>query len=77
MCWQAQSDRRRYYQLTSGDLVDHPGPGASGSAQASEIEGVISAFLGHPCQIQCMLEENHLVKEALRMGAQITNVEER
>jgi hypothetical protein len=40
------------------------------------IERVISSFLGHPCQIQCILEENHLVKEALKMGAQITNVEE-
>jgi DNA polymerase III subunit gamma/tau len=41
-------------------------------------ERVISDFLGHPCQIRCILEEaapakeeNHLVKEALRMGAQI------
>jgi hypothetical protein len=41
------------------------------------IERVISSFLGHSCQIQCVLEENHLVKEALKMGAQITNVEER
>jgi DNA polymerase III subunit gamma/tau len=41
-------------------------------------ERVISDFLGRPCQIRCVLEENlqvkednHLVKEALRMGAQI------
>jgi DNA polymerase III subunit gamma/tau len=41
-------------------------------------ERVISDFLGRPCQIRCILEEaapakeeNHLVKEALRMGAQI------
>jgi DNA polymerase-3 subunit gamma/tau len=41
------------------------------------IERVISNFLGRPCQIQCILEENHLVKEALKIGAQITNVEEK
>jgi DNA polymerase-3 subunit gamma/tau len=40
-------------------------------------EKVISSFLGHPCRIQCILEENHLVKEVLKMGAQITNVEEK
>jgi DNA polymerase III subunit gamma/tau len=41
-------------------------------------ERVISDFLGRPCRIKCILEEvapakeeNHLVKEALRMGAQI------
>jgi len=38
------------------------------------IERVISNFLGHPCQVECVLEENHLVKEALKIGAQITNV---
>lgn len=40
-------------------------------------ERIISNFLGHPCRIQCILEENHLVKEVLKMGAQITNVEEK
>jgi DNA polymerase-3 subunit gamma/tau len=39
-------------------------------------ERVISSFLGRPCQVKCILEENHLVKEALRIGAQITNVVE-
>ncbi len=40
-------------------------------------ERVVSNFLGRVCQIKCILEENHLVKEALKMGAQITNVEEK
>jgi DNA polymerase-3 subunit gamma/tau len=40
-------------------------------------ERVVSDFLGRPCQIKCILEEDHLVKEALKMGAQITNVEEK
>ncbi len=40
-------------------------------------EKIIGSFLGHPCHIQCVLEENHLVKEVLKMGAQITNVEEK
>ena len=39
-------------------------------------ERVISNFLGRTCQIKCVLDENHLVKEALKMGAQITNVTE-
>ena len=38
---------------------------------------ILSSFLGYPCHIRCILEENHLVKEALKMGAQITNVEEK
>ncbi len=38
-------------------------------------EKVISSFLGRPCQIKCILEENHLVKEALKIGAQITKQE--
>jgi DNA polymerase III subunit gamma/tau len=40
-------------------------------------EKVISSFLGRPCQIKCILEENHLVKEALKIGAQITKQEEK
>ena len=40
-------------------------------------ERVVSNFLGRVCQVKCILEENHLVKEALKMGAQITNVEEK
>jgi DNA polymerase III subunit gamma/tau len=39
-------------------------------------ERVISSFLGRPCQVKCILEENHLVKEALKIGAQITNIVE-
>lgn len=40
---------------------------------------VISKFLGHPCQVRCVYEaeENHLVREAQKMGAQIINVEEK
>ena len=42
-------------------------------------ERVISSFLGRPCQVRCIHkpEENHLVKAALKMGAQITSVEEK
>ena len=40
-------------------------------------EKIISAFLGRSCQVRCILEENHLVKEALKIGAQITSVEEK
>ncbi|MFC1989778.1 DNA polymerase III subunit gamma/tau [Chloroflexota bacterium] len=40
-------------------------------------ERIISTFLGRPCQIQCILENNHLLKEALKMGAQITHEEEK
>ena len=40
-------------------------------------EKVISNFLGHPCRIQCILEDNHLVKAALKMGAEIVDVEEK
>jgi DNA polymerase-3 subunit gamma/tau len=40
-------------------------------------ERIISNFLGHPCQVHCILEENHLLKEALKIGAQITHVEEK
>jgi len=39
-------------------------------------EIIISNFLGHPCHVQCILEDNHLLKEALKMGGQITDVEE-
>ncbi len=41
------------------------------------VERVISNFLGRPCHVQCILEENHLLKEALKLGAQITHVEEK
>ena len=42
-------------------------------------EKVISNFLGRPCRVRCVHEpeSNHLVQEALKMGAQITNVEEK
>ena len=40
-------------------------------------EKIISNFLGYPCRVQCILEDNHLLKEALKMGAQITDVEEK
>jgi DNA polymerase-3 subunit gamma/tau len=40
-------------------------------------ERIISNFLGYPCRVNCILEDNHLLKEALKMGAQITNVEEK
>jgi DNA polymerase-3 subunit gamma/tau len=49
-------------------------------AQNQEIaDRVISSFLGRPCQVRCVHkpEENHLVEAALKMGAQITSVEEK
>ena len=41
-------------------------------------EKIISNFLGRPCRIRCIHkpEDNHLVEAALKMGAQIINVEE-
>jgi DNA polymerase-3 subunit gamma/tau len=40
---------------------------------------IISNFLGHPCQVRCTYEpeDNHLLQAALKMGAQITSVEEK
>ncbi len=40
---------------------------------------IISKFLGHSCQVRCVYEpeENHLVREAQKMGAQIINMEEK
>jgi DNA polymerase-3 subunit gamma/tau len=49
-------------------------------AQNQEIaDRVISSFLGRPCRVRCIHkpEENHLVEAALKMGAQITSVEEK
>ncbi|UCH42584.1 MAG: DNA polymerase III subunit gamma/tau, partial [Dehalococcoidales bacterium] len=40
-------------------------------------EKVISSYLGYPCKVRCILEENHLVKAALKLGAQITDMEEK
>ena len=40
---------------------------------------ILSNFLGHNCQVRCVYEaeENHLVKEAQKIGAKITEVEEK
>ncbi|MCX6003609.1 MAG: DNA polymerase III subunit gamma/tau [Chloroflexi bacterium] len=41
------------------------------------VEKIISSFLGHPCRVHCVLENNNsLVKEALKLGAQIIDAEE-
>jgi len=42
-------------------------------------EKIISNFLGHPCRVHCICEseDDHLVQAALKMGAQIIDVEER
>ena len=42
-------------------------------------EKIISSFLGRYCQVRCVYEpaNNHLVKAALRMGAQIIDAEEK
>jgi len=42
-------------------------------------EKIISNFLGRPCHVRCIYEpeDNHLVREAQRMGAQVTSVEEK
>jgi len=40
------------------------------------VESIISSFLGHPCRVQCVAEDNHLIREALRLGAQIEDAEE-
>jgi hypothetical protein len=39
-------------------------------------EKVLSNFVGQNCRVECILENNHLVKEALKMGAEIIDVEE-
>jgi DNA polymerase-3 subunit gamma/tau len=40
---------------------------------------IISSFIGRSCQVRCIHqpEANHLVKAALKMGAEITKVEEK
>jgi len=38
---------------------------------------IISNFLGRPCNVHCILEDNHLLKAALKMGAQIIDMEEK
>jgi DNA polymerase-3 subunit gamma/tau len=40
------------------------------------VNRIISNYLGRPCQVRCILEDNHLVKAALKMGAQIIDSEE-
>jgi len=43
------------------------------------VEQIISNFLGHPCHVSCIHkpEDNHLLRAALKMGAQITDTEEK
>ncbi len=43
------------------------------------VVGLISAFFGQPCQVKCIYEpnENHLVREAQKLGAQVVEVEEK
>ena len=42
-------------------------------------EKIISNFLGRSCQVRCIYEpeNNHLLRAALKMGAQVTSVEEK
>ena len=39
-------------------------------------EKILSNFTGQTCKVQCVLENNNLVKEALKLGAEIIDVEE-
>jgi DNA polymerase III subunit gamma/tau len=43
------------------------------------VENIINEYLGHSNKIMCVLDENkhHLVNHAIKMGAQITSVEEK
>jgi DNA polymerase-3 subunit gamma/tau len=41
------------------------------------VEKIISNYLGRPCRVTCVLEDNHLLKAALKMGAQIIDQEEK
>jgi len=43
------------------------------------VEKIIGNFLGHPCRVRCIYEPeaNHLLRAALKMGAQIIDVEEK
>ncbi len=42
-------------------------------------EKIISSFLGRPCRVRCVYdpEDNHLIDEALKIGAQIIDAEEK
>jgi hypothetical protein len=39
---------------------------------------IVSSFMGHPCKVKCVYEHenNHLVKAALKMGAQVIEPED-
>jgi DNA polymerase-3 subunit gamma/tau len=39
-------------------------------------EKIISNFLGRPCRVYCVLEDNQLLRAAMKMGAQIIETEE-
>jgi DNA polymerase III subunit gamma/tau len=43
------------------------------------VENIFSAYSGHPYKVVCILDEkkHHLVNQAIKMGAQITSVEEK
>ena len=43
------------------------------------VEKIISNFLGRPCHVRCIHEPeaDHLLRAALKMGAQIIDVEEK
>jgi DNA polymerase-3 subunit gamma/tau len=50
------------------------------SAENQQVaQKIISNFLGRPCRVRCSYEpeNNHLLKEALKFGAQVTSVEEK
>jgi DNA polymerase-3 subunit gamma/tau len=40
------------------------------------IEKVLGGYIGQACKVQCVLENNKLVTEALKLGAEIVDVEE-
>ena len=54
------------------DKIDEP-------ANKMIVAGLVSQFMGKTCQIKCVYEpeENHLVREAQKLGAQIIEVEEK
>ncbi len=39
------------------------------------VDKIISNFLGHPCHVTCILEDNHLLKAALKIGKLIDTEE--
>jgi DNA polymerase-3 subunit gamma/tau len=43
------------------------------------VSGLLSQFLGHTCKIKCVYEpaENHLVREAQKLGAQVIEIEDK